>query len=284
MGNLTVYPGSHYQLQNYFRIYGFEDLYLKGVQGLPQLDFTATKPIQIRARAGDAIILNYCTAHNIAPNISPFIRYTVYFRLTKQVSRPLPRAIQSNSTLSPLPSPNTLKHRPDAMLNVWSDWSGLQRMPFYFQDNPFHVVVALDRNAPLPALPPASRFNPMQQQQQQQRQYKTESPTQSQQPPSPQYQYQSPPQQQYQQQPPSPQYLQQQQRPQYQYQSPSPQQNQQLPPSQQQPDYKYQYQYQQPQLPQQIPQPQKSSNRNTDESDEEMRQLAMILERSKYDK
>lgn len=167
MGNLTVYPGSHYQLQNYFRVYGFEDLYLKGVQGLPQLDFTATRPIQIRARAGDAIILNYSTAHNIAPNVSPFIRYTVYFRLTKRITRPLQQAAQSsiNSSLSSLPSPTTMKHRPDSMLNVWSDWSGLQRMPFYQVNNPFQVVMAVERNPTSPSAPK----NSIQQQQQQQK-------------------------------------------------------------------------------------------------------------------
>lgn len=223
MGNLTVYPGSHYQLQNYFRIYGFEDLYVKGVQGLPQLDFSATKPVQIRARAGDAIILNYSTAHNIAPNLSPFIRYTVYFRLTKQTSRPLPRDAHSsiNSSLSSLPSPSTMKHRPESMLNVWSDWPGIQRMQFYHQDNPYQNVIAIERNLVPPSAPinQSNRGNNTQQLQ-------------------------------IQQQPVLP-----------------------LPPQQQK-------------SPQQPQQQQQLSNRTQEdnENDEEMRQLAMVLERSKYDK
>lgn len=252
MGNLTVYPGSHYQLQNYFRVYGFEDLYIKGVQGLPQLDFTSTQPIQIRARAGDAIILNYSTAHNIAPNISPFIRYTVYFRLTRQFSRSSPRMIQSSvdSTLSSLPSPSTMKHRPEAMLNVWSDWSGIQRMPFYQVDNPNQNVIAIERNSPQqmsPKLPSPVRSLPP--------------------PPPPQQQpyQQSLTQYQYQQQRPYPQP----------YQQSTQQQQQQQP----------QYQYQQPTAftPFQQQQQQAPPNRTRDE-DEEMRQLAMVLERSKYDK
>jgi hypothetical protein len=138
MGNLTVYPGSHYQLQNYFRLNGFEKLYLEGVRGLPQLDFNETRPVQIRARAGDAVILNYSTAHNIAPNISPFIRYTVYFRITTTSAETTRRVNHQSSMRSSSTSPMSamaaisastpMRHRPEAMLSVWSDWKGLQRM------------------------------------------------------------------------------------------------------------------------------------------------------------
>lgn len=148
MGNLTVYPGSHFQLQNYFRLYGFDDLYNKGVEGLPQLDFNATQAIQIHARAGDAVILNYSTAHNIAPNISPYIRYTVYFRITCSTGIQQRRAAHT-SQLSPTSSmkgPGPLRHRPEAMLSVWSDWRGMHRMPFYTHDDTNGGVVALPRN------------------------------------------------------------------------------------------------------------------------------------------
>ena len=148
MGNLTVYPGSHFQLQNYFRVYGFEDLYTKGVQGLPQLDFNSTRPVQIHARAGDAIILNYSTAHNIAPNISPFIRYTVYFRVTtlngfqqrRTALASEPSAMRSMSGSAPT------RHRPEAMLSVWSEWRGLHRMPFYSSNESGGGVIAIPRS------------------------------------------------------------------------------------------------------------------------------------------
>lgn len=145
MGNLTVYPGSHFQLQNYFRIYGFDELYQKGVEGLPQLDFNATRAVQIHARAGDAVILNYSTAHNIAPNISPYIRYTVYFRITCVHQRNAAYAFQPSPTSS-MQGSIPLRHRPDAMLSVWSDWKGLQRMPFYSRDDTNGGIVALPRS------------------------------------------------------------------------------------------------------------------------------------------
>jgi hypothetical protein len=148
MGNLTVYPGSHFQLQNYFRIYGFDDLYTKGVQGLPQLDFNCTRPVQIRARAGDAIILNYSTAHNIAPNISPFIRYTVYFRVTtvNGIQQRRTAFASPMSAVSSMANSSPTRHRPEAMLSVWSDWRGLQRMPFHSSSENGGGVVAIPRN------------------------------------------------------------------------------------------------------------------------------------------
>ena len=33
-------------------------------------------------KAGDVFLANYMTAHFIAPNTSPYIRYAVYFRIT----------------------------------------------------------------------------------------------------------------------------------------------------------------------------------------------------------
>jgi hypothetical protein len=158
MGNLTVYPGSHYQLQNYFRQNGFEQLYLEGVRGLPQLDFNHTRPVQIRARAGDAVLLNYSTAHNIAPNISPFIRYTVYFRITTTSATTQRRnnhllnssasaSSSPMSTMAAIPSSTPMRHRPEAMLSVWSDWKGLQRMSLPFSDDDGGGVIALDRRA-----------------------------------------------------------------------------------------------------------------------------------------
>ena len=95
-------------------------------------------------RAGDVILANYCMAHTIAPNISPYIRYSVYFRITSTAHRS-----KENKTNSPRPrqppsaygggrdeglpsaysgrSASDMKHRPESMLDVWADWPGLRQ-------------------------------------------------------------------------------------------------------------------------------------------------------------
>ena len=58
----------------------------RGVQGLPRLAFPRGHK-QICARAGDVVILNYSMAHTIAPNVSPQLRYNVYFRISSHQHR-----------------------------------------------------------------------------------------------------------------------------------------------------------------------------------------------------
>jgi hypothetical protein len=111
MGNLVVYPGSHFELQNYFQAVGFEDVLTYGTGGLPRLRFSRPL-VQVRGKAGDVVIVNYLTAHLVAPNVSPNIRYCVYFRL-KSASFAHER--------------RTRLHRPESMLDAWCDWPGLAR-------------------------------------------------------------------------------------------------------------------------------------------------------------
>jgi len=120
MGNLVVYSGSHIELQEYFKANGFEDLYTQGVSGLPRMRFQRGHR-QLHLRAGDAIIANYCTAHTIAPNISPYIRYSVYFRVTSKTHG------SGNRGQSSVHVRSGMKHRPESMLDVWCDWPGLKR-------------------------------------------------------------------------------------------------------------------------------------------------------------
>jgi hypothetical protein len=144
------------------------------------------------------VLLNYSTAHNIAPNISPFIRYTVYFRITTTSATTQRRnnhllnssasaSSSPMSTMAAIPSSTPMRHRPEArnrllnttkdqvlgfllehipnlripdiqgppalairpspsaMLSVWSDWKGLQRMSLPFSDDDGGGVIALDR-------------------------------------------------------------------------------------------------------------------------------------------
>lgn len=84
-GELCCYPGSHTLLAQYFKKHGLDDVYKKGNAALPTGTRTdellGRKPAHCIGRAGDVFIANYMTAHFIAPNTAPDIRYAVYFRV-----------------------------------------------------------------------------------------------------------------------------------------------------------------------------------------------------------
>jgi hypothetical protein len=109
-----LYPGSHFELQNYFQAVGFSDVLSLGIEAMPKIKFSRP-PVQICGKAGDVIIVNYLTAHLVAPNISSNIRYCVYFRL-KTGAYNQPHLVR--------------RHRPESMLNAWVDWPGLVRAHF----------------------------------------------------------------------------------------------------------------------------------------------------------
>ncbi len=75
-GNFTVWPGTHVRHADYFRQNGPDAL----LKGMPPID--QGKPLQIIGRAGDVVLAHYLLAHTAAANLSPFIRYAVFFRLT----------------------------------------------------------------------------------------------------------------------------------------------------------------------------------------------------------
>jgi hypothetical protein len=77
-GNFTVWPGSHQHLAAHFRERGVESL----LDGLPRIPLGAPKPVL--AHAGDAVLANYALAHAAAANVSPHVRYAVFFRLFHQ--------------------------------------------------------------------------------------------------------------------------------------------------------------------------------------------------------
>lgn len=74
-GNFTVWPGTHRQYEAYFKEHGAESL----LDGMPPIKMP--EPIQITGKAGDVIICHYQLAHGIGPNISPHIRYALFFRI-----------------------------------------------------------------------------------------------------------------------------------------------------------------------------------------------------------
>ena len=76
-------------------------------------------------KAGDLFVANYMTAHFIAPNTSPNIRYAVYFR----VSSPNFRAKCNRKA----------GERYESMLNPWCDWVGLDDVEEEKNDGAAHV-------------------------------------------------------------------------------------------------------------------------------------------------
>ena len=89
-GELCCWPGSHYKLAEYFTKNNGENLenvYTHGNQALPtgKKTFQLFKkdPVHCIGKKGDVFLANYMTAHFIAPNTSPNIRYAVYFRVSK---------------------------------------------------------------------------------------------------------------------------------------------------------------------------------------------------------
>ncbi|WP_051343673.1 hypothetical protein [Alicyclobacillus herbarius] len=73
-GNFTVWPGTHRIFEKYFREHGAESL----LDGMPKVDMP--KPLQLMVEPGDVVFAHYELAH--APNISPNVRYAIYFRVT----------------------------------------------------------------------------------------------------------------------------------------------------------------------------------------------------------
>eukprot|EP00027_Filamoeba_sp_ATCC50430_P017504 CAMPEP_0168577636 /NCGR_PEP_ID=MMETSP0413-20121227/20893_1 /TAXON_ID=136452 /ORGANISM="Filamoeba nolandi, Strain NC-AS-23-1" /LENGTH=480 /DNA_ID=CAMNT_0008611405 /DNA_START=471 /DNA_END=1913 /DNA_ORIENTATION=+ len=103
-GNLALYPGSHVILQDHFKKVGADKLVK---EGLPKIELP--EPVQITGKMGDVVLVHYQTAHNVAPNLSPHIRYAVYFRLMSD-DHPA-------STF-----------RAETITDIWKDWEGLQHL------------------------------------------------------------------------------------------------------------------------------------------------------------
>lgn len=97
-GELCCWPGSHYKLAEYFTKNNGENLenvYTHGNQALPTgkktFELFKKDPVHCIGKKGDVFLANYMTAHFIAPNTSPNIRYAVYFRVSKHdIQRKLP--------------------------------------------------------------------------------------------------------------------------------------------------------------------------------------------------
>ena len=99
MGNLVVWPGTHRIYERYFRERGPQAL----LEGMPSVELPPAR--QVTAEPGDAVLCHYQLGHGIAPNVSPHIRYAVYFRL------------------------NHLNHEAihwECMTDIWREWEGMR--------------------------------------------------------------------------------------------------------------------------------------------------------------
>ena len=99
MGNLTVWPGSHLQYEQYFRDRGPEAL-LNGMPDVPLSD-----PVQLTGQPGDAVLCHYQLGHGIAGNSSPDIRYAIYFRL---------KHVEHDAV------------HWECMTDIWREWAGMR--------------------------------------------------------------------------------------------------------------------------------------------------------------
>ena len=100
-GNFTVWPGTHHLYEAYFREHGPEAL----LDGMPKVQLP--EPVQVTCRAGDLVLCHYQIAHCAAPNVSPHVRYGIFFRLSH-----IDHAGQKR----------------EVMQDIWREWEGLREI------------------------------------------------------------------------------------------------------------------------------------------------------------
>ena len=74
-GNFTVWPGSHYLYENYFRERGPRAM----SEPMPTLE--VGQPVQLRCAVGDVVLAHYQLAHSAAVNTADIDRIAIYFRV-----------------------------------------------------------------------------------------------------------------------------------------------------------------------------------------------------------
>lgn len=100
-GNFVVWPGTHRIYADYFAREGADAL----LHGMPPVEIG--DPVQTMPNAGDAVLSHYQIGHGIASNVSPNIRYAIYFRL-KRVGH------------------DAIRH--EVMTDLWREWDGMRAL------------------------------------------------------------------------------------------------------------------------------------------------------------
>ncbi len=100
-GNFTVWPGSHLKMQDYFREHGTHIITDEG--RTPPID--AGEPLQIQAKAGDAVIAHYQLLHGVAGNYAARPRFATFFRVKH---------------------PQHDENRLECLTDLWREWPGLR--------------------------------------------------------------------------------------------------------------------------------------------------------------
>lgn len=123
MGNFTVYPGSHHVLEKAFQEHGGAIPFLnrenpfEGIIHVRQaVEGKLAPPVQLHIQPGDIVLAHYQTAHTIAPNISPHVRYALYFRLHHH-------------------SHQYDHGKPDCLTNIWVDFDGIRDLAKEMKEN-----------------------------------------------------------------------------------------------------------------------------------------------------
>jgi hypothetical protein len=98
-GNFTGWPGTHASFAKYFEEHGPNILRRR----LPPVPLPESE--QVIGKAGDMILSHYLTAHTVVVNVSPYIRYAVFFRM-KHI--------------------NHLSHGGKVFTDLWNEWPGMQ--------------------------------------------------------------------------------------------------------------------------------------------------------------
>ncbi len=100
-GNFTVWPGSHIQMQDYFREHGLD--IILNENKVPPIE--KGEALQIKAKAGDAVIAHYQLLHGVAENHAPRPRYATFFRVKH---------------------PDHEAHKMECLTDLWREWPGVR--------------------------------------------------------------------------------------------------------------------------------------------------------------
>lgn len=100
-GNFTIWPGSHRKMEEYFRAHGTDIITQKN--RTPPID--QGEPLQIRVKAGDAVLAHYQLLHTATPNGAPRPRYATFFRVIH---------------------PAHESHKLECLCDLWREWPGIQ--------------------------------------------------------------------------------------------------------------------------------------------------------------